>query len=66
MTGAWICLLFLSTNLPWQLDDYDQARQAFTSFQWSGKGIRSASYRRRNLSRKSRRLSDGFPLLFTR
>jgi 4-amino-4-deoxy-L-arabinose transferase-like glycosyltransferase len=33
MTGAWICLLFVSTNLPWQLDDYDQAKQAFTSFQ---------------------------------
>jgi 4-amino-4-deoxy-L-arabinose transferase-like glycosyltransferase len=38
MTGAWICLLFLSTNLPWQLDDYDQARQAFTSFQMVREG----------------------------
>jgi 4-amino-4-deoxy-L-arabinose transferase-like glycosyltransferase len=26
-------LLFLIGNLPWQLDDYDQAKQAFTSFQ---------------------------------
>ena len=38
MTGAWICLLFLSTNLPWQLDDYDQARQAFTSFEMVREG----------------------------
>ena len=26
-------LLFAVANLPWQLDDYDQAKQAFTSFQ---------------------------------
>src|SRR5256885_12533022 len=26
-------LLFAIANLPWQLDDYDQAKQAFTSFQ---------------------------------
>jgi 4-amino-4-deoxy-L-arabinose transferase-like glycosyltransferase len=26
-------LLFLVGNLPWQLDDYDQAKQAFTSFE---------------------------------
>lgn len=32
-TGALIFLLFLTTNLPWQLDDYDQAKQAFTSYQ---------------------------------
>ena len=38
MTGAWICLLFLSANLPWQLDDYDQARQAFTSFEMVREG----------------------------
>ena len=31
--AVWIFLLFLSTNLPWQLDDYDQAKQAFVSFQ---------------------------------
>ena len=30
---AVILLLFLIGNLPWQLDDYDQAKQAFTSFQ---------------------------------
>ncbi len=35
---AWIVstiavVLFLTTNLPWQLDDYDQAKQAFTSFE---------------------------------
>src|SRR5438093_11636724 len=26
-------ILFLITNLPWQLDDYDQAKHAFTSFE---------------------------------
>jgi hypothetical protein len=26
-------VLFAITNLPWQLDDYDQAKQAFTSFE---------------------------------
>ena len=28
-----IILLFAIGNLPWQLDDYDQAKQAFTSFE---------------------------------
>ncbi|CAN5639080.1 hypothetical protein BH18VER1_BH18VER1_16300 [soil metagenome] len=28
-----IALLFGGTNLPWKLDDYDQAKQAFTSFE---------------------------------
>src|ERR1700751_232411 len=32
LVGAVIGVLFLVTNLPWQLDDYDQAKQAFTSF----------------------------------
>jgi 4-amino-4-deoxy-L-arabinose transferase-like glycosyltransferase len=31
-------LLFLIGNLPWQLDDYDQAKQAFTSFQMVNEG----------------------------
>src|SRR2546430_9182535 len=31
-------LLFLIANLPWQLDDYDQAKQAFTSFQMANEG----------------------------
>ena len=31
--SALIVLLFAVANLPWQLDDYDQAKQAFTSFQ---------------------------------
>jgi 4-amino-4-deoxy-L-arabinose transferase-like glycosyltransferase len=30
---ALIVLLFAIGNLPWQLDDYDQAKQAFTSFE---------------------------------
>jgi 4-amino-4-deoxy-L-arabinose transferase-like glycosyltransferase len=33
MIAAISFLLFLIGNLPWQLDDYDQAKQAFTSFQ---------------------------------
>lgn len=41
--GLWIIgavgvVLFLMTNLPWQLDDYDQAKQAFTSFQMIKEG----------------------------
>lgn len=31
-------LLFLIGNLPWQLDDYDQAKHAFTSFQMIKEG----------------------------
>src|SRR5438034_2191292 len=31
--AALIFLLFATANLPWQLDDYDQAKQAFTSFE---------------------------------
>lgn len=31
-------LLFCITNLPWHLDDYDQAKQAFTSFEMVNAG----------------------------
>jgi 4-amino-4-deoxy-L-arabinose transferase-like glycosyltransferase len=31
-------ILFFTTNLPWQLDDYDQAKQAFTSFEMIKQG----------------------------
>ena len=31
--AALIIVLFATANLPWQLDDYDQAKQAFTSFE---------------------------------
>jgi 4-amino-4-deoxy-L-arabinose transferase-like glycosyltransferase len=31
-------ILFLIGNLPWQLDDYDQAKQAFTSFEMVKEG----------------------------
>ncbi|PYJ33500.1 MAG: hypothetical protein DME79_06015, partial [Verrucomicrobia bacterium] len=31
-------MLFAIGNLPWQLDDYDQAKQAFTSFQMVNEG----------------------------
>jgi 4-amino-4-deoxy-L-arabinose transferase-like glycosyltransferase len=33
-----IFLLFAVSNLPWQLDDYDQAKQAFTSFEMIKEG----------------------------
>jgi 4-amino-4-deoxy-L-arabinose transferase-like glycosyltransferase len=33
IVGALTIILFLIANLPWQLDDYDQAKQAFTSFE---------------------------------
>ena len=38
-TVAWLTiLLFAIGNLPWHLDDYDQAKQAFTSFQMIKEG----------------------------
>jgi len=33
LVAALIVVLFAIANLPWQLDDYDQAKQAFTSFE---------------------------------
>jgi 4-amino-4-deoxy-L-arabinose transferase-like glycosyltransferase len=33
-----IIILFAIANLPWQLDDYDQAKQAFTSFEMVKEG----------------------------
>ena len=36
--GALIVLLFAITDLPWHLDDYDQAKQAFTSFEMVEEG----------------------------
>jgi 4-amino-4-deoxy-L-arabinose transferase-like glycosyltransferase len=36
--AALIVLLFGIANLPWQLDDYDQAKQAFTSFEMVKEG----------------------------
>src|SRR5215471_14566238 len=36
--SAVILCLFVITNLPWQLDDYDQAQQAFTSFEMIKEG----------------------------
>lgn len=38
LVGVIACLLFVTTNLPWQLDDYDQAKQAFTSFEMVKQG----------------------------
>ena len=35
---AFVILLFAITNLPWQLDDYDQAKQAYTSFEMVRQG----------------------------
>lgn len=36
--AALIVVLFATANLPWQLDDYDQAKQAFTSFEMVQEG----------------------------
>src|SRR5215471_14677940 len=36
--AALIVVLFAIANLPWQLDDYDQAKQAFTSFEMVNEG----------------------------
>ncbi len=36
--AALIVVLFAIANLPWQLDDYDQAKQAFTSFEMVKEG----------------------------
>lgn len=38
VVGILIALLFGITNLPWTLDDYDQAKQAFTSFEMVNEG----------------------------
>ncbi len=51
MNGAWlerrqtkwavvtlILVYFAITNIPWTLDDYDQAKQAYTSFEMVGQG----------------------------
>ena len=38
VVAALIVLLFAIANLPWQLDDYDQAKQAFTSFEMVKEG----------------------------
>jgi 4-amino-4-deoxy-L-arabinose transferase-like glycosyltransferase len=38
VVAAVIFLLFAIANLPWQLDDYDQAKQAFTSFEMVKEG----------------------------
>ena len=35
---GFIVVLFLTRNLPWHLDDYDQAKQAFTSFEMVEQG----------------------------
>src|SRR5215831_18469072 len=38
VVAALIVILFAIANLPWQLDDYDQAKQAFTSFEMVKQG----------------------------
>jgi len=38
LIAAVIVVLFAIGNLPWQIDDYDQAKQAFTSFQMVNEG----------------------------
>ena len=36
--AALIVVFFASTNIPWTLDDYDQAKQAYTSFEMVRQG----------------------------
>src|SRR3954451_23577031 len=38
IVGGVILVLFVVTNLPWNLDDKDQAKQAFTSFEMVEQG----------------------------
>src|SRR2546428_4120881 len=38
LLAAIMLVLFLVTNLPWQLDDYDQAKQAWTSYEMVTEG----------------------------
>jgi 4-amino-4-deoxy-L-arabinose transferase-like glycosyltransferase len=38
IVAALVIVLFATANLPWQLDDYDQAKQAFTSFEMLKEG----------------------------
>src|SRR6266487_6192405 len=38
VVAALIVVLFAIANLPWHLDDYDQAKQAFTSFEMVERG----------------------------
>src|ERR1043165_9430323 len=38
IVAALIVTLFSIANLPWQLDDYDQAKQAYTSFEMVKEG----------------------------
>src|SRR6266540_7107855 len=38
IVAALIVVLFAIADLPWQLDDYDQAKQAFTSFEMVKEG----------------------------
>ena len=38
VVAALTAVLFGIANLPWQLDDYDQAKQAFTSFEMVKEG----------------------------
>src|SRR3954471_2206644 len=38
VVAALILVLFAIANLPWQLDDYDQAKQAYTSFEMIKEG----------------------------
>ena len=38
LVAALVVVVFAIANLPWQLDDYDQAKQAFTSFEMVKEG----------------------------
>src|SRR6478752_880358 len=60
--SAVILCLFALTNLPWQLDDYDQAQQAFTSFEMIKEGHWFFSGPRMKRLRKNRRSLVGLRL----
>ena len=56
IVGGLTIVLFLIANLPWQLDDYDQAKQAFTSFEMVKEGaVVLSANARTNTWRQSRR-----------
>jgi hypothetical protein len=57
-------VLFAITNLPWHLDDYDQAKQAFTSFEMVECGHWFHQHTRIGGSRRSRRWSADFAGLY--
>jgi hypothetical protein len=65
LTVACICVLFLTTNLPWELDDYDQAKPAFSSFEMIHEGAWLYQRTPLDLVAKNRPFSVGSQLFVT-